>query len=130
MANFTKGDRVSWNTSQGRTSGHVVEKRVSDFEKLDDWNVLEYECRGADCVFIVNGRIVNSLFKMTRPDPPVFRARGAGPGAAGAAAAPAGPPPPEPNFVPLDRGRIGIEVEYAEIWWRNLAIRAVDTNGA
>ena len=32
MANFTKGDRVSWNTSQGRTSGHVVEKRVSDFE--------------------------------------------------------------------------------------------------
>jgi len=105
-------------------------KRVSDFEKLDDWNVVEYECRGADCVFIVNGRIVNSLFKMTRPDPPVFPARGAGPGAAGAAAAPAGPPPPEPNFVPLDRGRIGIEVEYAEIWWRNLAIRPVDTNGA
>lgn len=27
-----KGDRVSWNTSQGRTQGHVVERHVSDFE--------------------------------------------------------------------------------------------------
>lgn len=32
MADFTKGDRVSWNTSQGRTQGHIVEKRVKDFE--------------------------------------------------------------------------------------------------
>ena len=32
MADFTTGDRVSWNTSQGRTRGHVVEKRVKDFE--------------------------------------------------------------------------------------------------
>ena len=28
---FTKGDEVSWNTSQGRTHGRVVEKRTSDF---------------------------------------------------------------------------------------------------
>ena len=32
MADFTKGDHVSWNTSQGRTRGRVVEKRVKDFE--------------------------------------------------------------------------------------------------
>ena len=32
MADLTKGDRVSWNTSQGRTRGRVVEKRVNDFE--------------------------------------------------------------------------------------------------
>ena len=32
MADFAKGDRVSWNTSQGRTQGHVVERRVKDFE--------------------------------------------------------------------------------------------------
>lgn len=25
------GDRVSWNTSQGRTRGRVVERRVADF---------------------------------------------------------------------------------------------------
>jgi Hypervirulence associated proteins TUDOR domain len=32
---LAKGDRVSWNTSQGRTRGKVVEKRTSDFE-FDD----------------------------------------------------------------------------------------------
>lgn len=32
MAELAKGDRVSWDTSQGRTQGHVVEKRVRDFQ--------------------------------------------------------------------------------------------------
>jgi hypothetical protein len=32
MTNFSKGDRVSWATSQGRTQGEVVEKKTSDFE--------------------------------------------------------------------------------------------------
>ena len=32
MSNLTTGDRVSWNTSQGRTRGHVVERKTSDFE--------------------------------------------------------------------------------------------------
>ena len=35
MTAFAKGDRVSWSTSQGRTKGHVVEKRVKDFEFAD-----------------------------------------------------------------------------------------------
>jgi len=26
------GDRVSWNTSQGRTRGRIVERRTTDFE--------------------------------------------------------------------------------------------------
>ena len=28
---LSKGDRVSWNTSQGRTTGTAVERRTSDF---------------------------------------------------------------------------------------------------
>lgn len=35
MTDLSKGDRVSWDTSQGRTQGHVVEKRVRDFEFAD-----------------------------------------------------------------------------------------------
>lgn len=27
-----KGDRVSWNTSQGRTQGRVVERKTADFD--------------------------------------------------------------------------------------------------
>ena len=29
---FSQGDRVSWATSQGRTTGTVVERKTSDFE--------------------------------------------------------------------------------------------------
>lgn len=32
MTEFSVGNRVSWNTSQGRTRGTIVERRVSDFE--------------------------------------------------------------------------------------------------
>jgi Hypervirulence associated proteins TUDOR domain len=32
MSALKIGDRVSWNTSQGRTRGRVVEHRVRDFE--------------------------------------------------------------------------------------------------
>lgn len=29
---LSKGDQVSWNTSQGKTQGKVVEKKTKDFE--------------------------------------------------------------------------------------------------
>lgn len=29
---LSKGDHVHWNTSQGKTTGTLVQKRVSDFE--------------------------------------------------------------------------------------------------
>lgn len=32
MADLSVGDRVSWNTSQGRTRGRVVERKTRDFE--------------------------------------------------------------------------------------------------
>jgi hypothetical protein len=35
MTQLQKGDRVSWNTSQGRTRGVVVERKTGDFE-FDD----------------------------------------------------------------------------------------------
>ncbi|MGO2751047.1 MAG: DUF2945 domain-containing protein [Pseudoclavibacter sp.] len=31
-AELSKGDRVSWNTSQGRTQGEIVEKKTKDFQ--------------------------------------------------------------------------------------------------
>ena len=32
MTNFSKGDRVSWATPQGRTQGEVIERKTSDFD--------------------------------------------------------------------------------------------------
>lgn len=53
---LTKGDRVSWNTSQGRTRGTTIEKRTQrftfdgqDFNASDDepyW-IVESEKTGA-----------------------------------------------------------------------------------
>lgn len=31
-AGLNEGDRVSWNTSQGRTRGRVLERRTTDFQ--------------------------------------------------------------------------------------------------
>ncbi|PPG28786.1 DUF2945 domain-containing protein [Pseudoclavibacter sp. RFBG4] len=31
-ADLSRGDRVSWNTPQGRTQGEVVEKKTKDFQ--------------------------------------------------------------------------------------------------
>lgn len=33
--NLSVGDRVSWNTSQGRTRGKIVERKTKDFEFAD-----------------------------------------------------------------------------------------------
>lgn len=32
MARLHKGDRVKWNTSQGETTGKVVDRRTQDFQ--------------------------------------------------------------------------------------------------
>jgi hypothetical protein len=32
MTHLETGDRVSWNTSQGRTRGKIVERKTRDFE--------------------------------------------------------------------------------------------------
>lgn len=32
MSTYKKGDKVVWNTSQGETSGTVVERRTKDFQ--------------------------------------------------------------------------------------------------
>jgi hypothetical protein len=53
---ITKGDTVHWNTSQGRTTGKAVEKRVSEFtfegqkfkaSKEDPYWIVESDKSGA-----------------------------------------------------------------------------------
>jgi hypothetical protein len=94
--------------------------KLGDFENRDGWNVLELIARGDKAAYIVNGRIINTVFKLERPDPL--------------------PPPPPPGtfqnvqsgadtrMSPLNRGKIAIEVEYAETWVRSIAIRPLNDN--
>jgi len=94
--------------------------KLGDFENRDGWNVLELIARGDKAAYIVNGRIINTMFKLERPDP-----------------LPSPPPPgtfqnvqPAANTrtSPLDRGKIALEVEYAETWVRSIAIRPLNDN--
>jgi hypothetical protein len=79
-------------------------RKIKDgnFEKLDDWNTVEVIFQGDRAAHIVNGRCVNVVTGLQQPDPK-------NPG----------------QFLPLTRGKIGIEIEYAEIWFRRIEVKAI-----
>jgi len=82
------------------TTGRKI--KDGDFEKLDDWNVVEVIWKGDRATHLVNGRIVNVISSLQQPDP-------ANPG----------------KFIPLTRGKIAIEIEFAEIWFRRIEVKSL-----
>jgi hypothetical protein len=81
------------------TTGRKI--KDGNFEKLDDWNVVEILWQGDRATHIVNGRSVNTVTQLQQPDP-------ANPG----------------KYIPLTRGKIAIEIEYSEIWFRRIEVKA------
>jgi hypothetical protein len=79
-------------------------RKIKDgnFEKLDDWNTVEVLWQGDRATHIINGRAVNTITQLQQPDP-------ANPG----------------KFIPLTRGKIALEIEFAEIWFRRLEVKAI-----
>ena len=73
-----------------------------NFELLDQWNTIEVIWQGDRAAHIVNGRTVNVATRLQQPDPQ-------NPG----------------QFIPLTRGKIAIEIEYAEIWFRRIEVKAI-----
>jgi hypothetical protein len=84
----------------GRGIGYQ-KRRPGDFE-VDGWNMVEVIARGATTVHILNGHVVNQGRKIRFDDP----------GKPGATR-------------PVDRGRIALEIEAAEICFRNVELRAL-----
>ena len=80
------------------------DRKIKDgnFENLDDWNVVEVIWQGDRSAHIVNGRCVNVCSMLQQPDPQ-------NPG----------------KFIPLTRGKIAIEIEFAEIWYRRIEVKAL-----
>jgi hypothetical protein len=73
-----------------------------DFEILDGWNTVEVIWQGDRSAHIINGRTVNAASKLEQPDPQ-------NPG----------------QFIPLTRGKIAIEIEFAEIWFRRIEVKSL-----
>jgi len=82
------------------TSGRFI--KDGNFELLDQWNTIEVIWQGDRAAHIVNGRTVNVATRLQQPDPQ-------NPG----------------QFIPLTRGKIAIEIEYAEIWFRRIEVKAL-----
>ena len=82
------------------TGGRFI--KDGNFELLDQWNTVEVIWQGDRAAHIVNGRTVNVATSLQQPDPH-------NPG----------------QFIPLTRGKIAIEIEFAEIWYRRIEVRAL-----
>jgi Domain of Unknown Function (DUF1080) len=82
------------------TGGRMI--KDGNFENLDGWNVVEVIWQGDRSAHIVNGRTVNAASMLQQPDPQ-------NPG----------------KFIPLTRGKIAIEIEFAEIWFRRIEVRSL-----
>ena len=82
------------------TSGRFI--KDGNFELLDQWNTIEVIWQGDRAAHIVNGRTVNVATRLQQPDPQ-------NPG----------------QFIPLTRGKIAIEIEYAEIWFRRIEVKGL-----
>ncbi|MGH9573580.1 MAG: 3-keto-disaccharide hydrolase [Candidatus Acidiferrales bacterium] len=82
------------------TGGRLI--KDGDFELLDQWNTVEVIWQGDKAEHIVNGRTVNVVTNLQQPDPQN----------------PA-------SYIPLTRGKIAIEIEFAEIWYRRVEVKAL-----
>jgi Domain of Unknown Function (DUF1080) len=82
------------------TSGRKI--KDGNFEMLDNWNVVEVIWQGDRSLHVVNGRAVNAVTNLQQPDP-------RNPG----------------QFIPLTRGKIAIEIEYSEIWFRRIEVKSL-----
>ncbi len=81
--------------------GIAYQAHVAGSVEKDGWNTVEILARGTEIVHILNGKVVNKGTNVRFVDP----AR------------------PDAEAVPLSRGRIALEIEAAEMWFRNVEIR-------
>jgi hypothetical protein len=87
--------------------GLAYQKHLAgDFER-DGWNTAEVVARGDTVVHLLNGQVVN----------PARNVRLVEPGKPGVAR-------------PITRGRIALEIEAAEIYFRNVEIQALEDSQA
>ena len=74
--------------------------KSGDFENRDGWNTVEVIIQGDRSTHLVNGRVVNNAHDIQRPDP-------------------INPS----HMIPLTSGRILLEAEGSEIWFRDIRIK-------
>jgi hypothetical protein len=79
--------------------------KSGDFENRDGWNAVEVVIQGDQSTHLVNGRIVNSAHDIQQPDPKN-----------------------PSHMIPLTSGRILLEAEGSEIWFRDIRVKPLGTS--
>ncbi len=79
--------------------------KSGDFENRDGWNAVEVVIQGDRSTHLVNGRIVNSAHDIQKPDPKN-----------------------PSHMIPLTSGRILLEAEGSEIWFRDIRVKPLGTS--
>ncbi len=82
----------------GNTNGVVGIRKNQTCEK-PDWNTVEVKVRGDSAIHIINGQTNNMVFDMRRMV--------------------------DGQWVPLTKGRIALQAEFAEVFYRNVEIKMV-----
>ena len=80
-------------------------RKNGDFERIQDWNTIELLVIGNKAAHLVNGRIVNTLYELEAQD---VANRDA--------------------YHPLTKGRIGLELEAAEVSFRRVELRQFEVD--
>ena len=75
---------------------------AGQYEKLDDWNTVDLYAFEDQAAHLVNGRIVNTLYKLRKRNS-------------------------SGELAPLTKGRIALEFEQAEVQFRNVMIRTLSS---
>jgi hypothetical protein len=82
----------------GKRTGFV--QHSHNFEKPGEWNTLELICFGDKSIHIVNGHVVMALSKLVSRD--------------------------GDKLIPLTKGRIQLQSEAAEVFYKDIEIRKID----
>lgn len=82
-----------------RRKGKSVKTKLGTEKPKGEWNEMEIQIHGNEkAVFILNGETVLETFNFTQHDA-------------------------EGNVIPLEKGRIGLQAEWAELLYRNIRIK-------
>jgi hypothetical protein len=84
-----------------KNRGRII--KSGDFEERGNWNTVEVILEGDKVTHLVNGRIVMKAWDLKQPDPQ-----------------------DSTKLVPLDRGRVALQAEGAEIWFRNVRMKRLN----
>jgi hypothetical protein len=102
---FSRGRQPGQAPGSGQSRPNPEPRRImksGDFENRDGWNTVEVVLDGDRVTHLVNGRVVftgNKIMRQSEED--------------------------ETKWTPLTSGKIVLEAEGAEVWYRNIAVKDI-----